>query len=297
MLTVNVVVLAGTVAADPVTRRCRRGTRSPSFALSVPETGRRLLPLPVAAWHATVGRAVLDPIAKGDSSPRLRTARPPLLPERSRGAQPHGGGRHRDQDGSSGPAEGDRGVSPRSAHGHEHQPRAGLGPEERRLAREALATRDRGHHALGSGGRQDVGGHRVARANRSLGIVRVVREAERVAGRDRGSSSSSWSARTTGGGPARVRKPNDTTPEPIPRDGTDAAPVVVGARLRAGHPGLRGLRVVRRRPPPTAAPGGREARERVDVPVSTIRARIASHGPRPLDACRSSRYASAVVYR
>ena len=35
--------------------------------VSVPETGRRLLPLPVAAWHATVGRAVLDPIAKGDS--------------------------------------------------------------------------------------------------------------------------------------------------------------------------------------------------------------------------------------
>ena len=34
--------------------------------ISVPETGRRLLPLPVAAWHATVGRVVLDPIAKGD---------------------------------------------------------------------------------------------------------------------------------------------------------------------------------------------------------------------------------------
>ena len=27
--------------------------------VSVPETGRRLLPLPVAAWHATVGRALL----------------------------------------------------------------------------------------------------------------------------------------------------------------------------------------------------------------------------------------------
>jgi hypothetical protein len=35
--------------------------------ISVPETGRRLLPLPIAAWHATVGRATLEPIAKGDA--------------------------------------------------------------------------------------------------------------------------------------------------------------------------------------------------------------------------------------
>ena len=35
--------------------------------ISVPETGRRLLPLPVAAWHATVGRAAVDAIAKGDA--------------------------------------------------------------------------------------------------------------------------------------------------------------------------------------------------------------------------------------
>jgi single-stranded DNA-binding protein len=35
--------------------------------ISVPETGRRLLPLPVAAWHATVGRAAIEPIAKGDA--------------------------------------------------------------------------------------------------------------------------------------------------------------------------------------------------------------------------------------
>ena len=34
--------------------------------ISVPETGRRLLPLPVAAWHATVGASALEGIAKGD---------------------------------------------------------------------------------------------------------------------------------------------------------------------------------------------------------------------------------------
>jgi hypothetical protein len=34
--------------------------------LSVPEAGKRLLPLPIAAWHATVGPHALDGIAKGD---------------------------------------------------------------------------------------------------------------------------------------------------------------------------------------------------------------------------------------
>jgi hypothetical protein len=34
--------------------------------LSVPETGKRLLPLPVAVWHKDVGKRVLRPNAKGD---------------------------------------------------------------------------------------------------------------------------------------------------------------------------------------------------------------------------------------
>jgi hypothetical protein len=34
--------------------------------LSVPEAGKRLLPLPVAVWHKDVGKRVLKPIAKGD---------------------------------------------------------------------------------------------------------------------------------------------------------------------------------------------------------------------------------------
>ena len=66
MLTVNVVVLAGTVAADPVTRRMPSGDEVTELRISVP-AGRRLLPLPVAAWHATVGRAAVDAIAKGDA--------------------------------------------------------------------------------------------------------------------------------------------------------------------------------------------------------------------------------------
>jgi hypothetical protein len=34
--------------------------------LSVPEAGKRLLPLPIAVWHKDVGKRVLKPIAKGD---------------------------------------------------------------------------------------------------------------------------------------------------------------------------------------------------------------------------------------
>jgi hypothetical protein len=32
--------------------------------LSVPEPGKRLLPLPVATWHTTVGSVAVDRIAK-----------------------------------------------------------------------------------------------------------------------------------------------------------------------------------------------------------------------------------------
>jgi single-strand DNA-binding protein len=67
MVTVNVVVLAGTVAADPVERQLPSGDEITELRLSVPEAGKRLLPLPVAAWHKTAGmkRAVKD-LAKGD---------------------------------------------------------------------------------------------------------------------------------------------------------------------------------------------------------------------------------------
>ena len=64
MVTVNVVVLAGTVAADPVQRRMPSGDEVTELRLSVPEAGRSLLPLPVAAWHATVGARTVDGIAK-----------------------------------------------------------------------------------------------------------------------------------------------------------------------------------------------------------------------------------------
>jgi single-strand DNA-binding protein len=66
MVTVNVVVLAGTIAAEPVVRQMPSGDEVTELRLSVPESGKRLLPLPIAAWHATVGKRALKGLGKGD---------------------------------------------------------------------------------------------------------------------------------------------------------------------------------------------------------------------------------------
>jgi single-stranded DNA-binding protein len=62
MLTVNVVVLAGEVATDPVWRRNNEGYGVLELRLSVPEEGRRMLPLPVTVDEARVETE----IKKGD---------------------------------------------------------------------------------------------------------------------------------------------------------------------------------------------------------------------------------------
>ncbi len=59
-VSVNVVVLAGTIAADPVERRMPSSEECTEIRLSVPEPGRRLLPLPVVAWHAEVGKKAAE---------------------------------------------------------------------------------------------------------------------------------------------------------------------------------------------------------------------------------------------
>ena len=66
MVTVNVVVLAGTVSADPVQRRMPSGDEVTELRLSVPEVGKRHLPLPVAIWHRDVGPKALKGLTKGD---------------------------------------------------------------------------------------------------------------------------------------------------------------------------------------------------------------------------------------
>ena len=67
MVAVNVVILAGTVAAEPVIRELPSGDEVTELKLSVPESGKRLLPLPVAAWHKSVGKRAVKDIAKGDA--------------------------------------------------------------------------------------------------------------------------------------------------------------------------------------------------------------------------------------
>ena len=66
MVTVNVVVLAGTVAAEPVERQLPSGDEITELRVSVPEAGKRLLPLPVAVWHRSVESGALESIGKGD---------------------------------------------------------------------------------------------------------------------------------------------------------------------------------------------------------------------------------------
>jgi single-stranded DNA-binding protein len=63
---VNVVVLAGTLATDPIERRMPSGEECTELRLSVPEPGRRLLPLPVVAWHGEVGKKHLHDLHQGD---------------------------------------------------------------------------------------------------------------------------------------------------------------------------------------------------------------------------------------
>ena len=57
------------VTVTPITcmeRQLPSGDEVTELKLSVPEAGKRLLPLPVAAWHKTVGKRAVKDIAKGD---------------------------------------------------------------------------------------------------------------------------------------------------------------------------------------------------------------------------------------
>lgn len=65
MVTVNVVVLAGRLSADPEVIEMPSGDRVARLRLQVPETGKRVLPLPVAAWTGST-RKGCERLAKGD---------------------------------------------------------------------------------------------------------------------------------------------------------------------------------------------------------------------------------------
>jgi len=66
MIAVNVVVLAGRVAAEPIRRMLPSGVEVTELRVSVPEEGKRLLPLPVAVWHDSVPPASVESLGKDD---------------------------------------------------------------------------------------------------------------------------------------------------------------------------------------------------------------------------------------
>ncbi|MGH2711619.1 MAG: single-stranded DNA-binding protein [Actinomycetota bacterium] len=66
MVTVNVVVLAGKLSADPDFAEMPSGDTVARLRLQVPEAGKRALPLPVAAWDRAP-RKGCERLGKGDA--------------------------------------------------------------------------------------------------------------------------------------------------------------------------------------------------------------------------------------
>ena len=62
MVTVNVTVLAGTIAGEPVARRMPSGDEVLELRVSAPEEGVRALPLPVVVWKMDVGEEVFEAV-------------------------------------------------------------------------------------------------------------------------------------------------------------------------------------------------------------------------------------------
>jgi single-strand DNA-binding protein len=65
MLTVNVVVLAGTLSGDPEFLEMPSGDTVARLRLQVPEDGKRVLPVPIAVWERRV-RKGCERLGKGD---------------------------------------------------------------------------------------------------------------------------------------------------------------------------------------------------------------------------------------
>ncbi len=66
MVTVNVVVLAGRLSAEPELAELPSGDKVARLRLQVPEAGQRVLPLPVAAWERAPRRDC-ERLTKGDA--------------------------------------------------------------------------------------------------------------------------------------------------------------------------------------------------------------------------------------
>lgn len=68
MVSVNVVVIAGTISGEPVRRRLPSGDDVTELRVSVPdEGGRRNLPLPIVVWADAEGSAEAREFGRGDA--------------------------------------------------------------------------------------------------------------------------------------------------------------------------------------------------------------------------------------
>jgi single-strand DNA-binding protein len=65
MVSVNVVVLAGRLSDSPEVKELPSGDEVTRFRLYVPETGKRILPLPVSAWDRLARKGCVG-LSKGD---------------------------------------------------------------------------------------------------------------------------------------------------------------------------------------------------------------------------------------
>jgi single-strand DNA-binding protein len=66
MVAVNVVVLAGRLSDEPEVKAMPSGDQVTRFRLTVPEDGRRVLPLPITAWDR-LPRKACGGLTKGDA--------------------------------------------------------------------------------------------------------------------------------------------------------------------------------------------------------------------------------------
>jgi single-strand DNA-binding protein len=65
MVAVNVVILAGRLSEIPEVKDMPSGDKVTRFRLSVPDPGKRVLPLPVSAWDR-MARKGCERLQKGD---------------------------------------------------------------------------------------------------------------------------------------------------------------------------------------------------------------------------------------
>ena len=194
MVTVNVVVLAGTVSAEPVQRRMPSGDEVTELRLSVPESASASSP---SRSRRGTPRSASE---RSERSPRaIGCSCTGSWSVASTGAEPAHAASPRSSRAASRSSIHPRARSADQRH-HDHAgPR--LGPEVGRFLRQPLTTLDDRANAAGRGGRQQVRRDAVPTAHGGVGLPRRPARTAATRRRPAASSISSCRARTAGGAP------------------------------------------------------------------------------------------------